>query len=694
MSEQNERNGDMADASEQDTSRIPADTDHHHATSPTPPTTSSSSEVSQSGTTNDSVPILKILPPQLPPSSEVNQTVATNGNDSDNMLKMPPPPSSEVNKIVTTNDSDRATLKLPPQLPTSPPLTPFERLKRKLSSEATLRSSTASTEERASGGHTATLPTTGTEPPPSLPMKSLDRLKRKLSAEATQRSSTTSTEERASVHAATVASINTAARNTPPHTVQAVASATAHHHAPPRVPTGEIINAKNINQSYDHVNHDPLRHWARNQPTLPNGEVINAKNINQSYDHVNHDPLRHGARNQPTLPNGEVINAKNINQSYDHVQRTDVARNQPPTLTNGDVINAVNINQSYGHVQNSRDHNNGANPYDNDFNTGNRNTINSNSISYDTNIVSNAEMIEGTNNTSAQYTVEAVAVDSLLIVDAKPLSYWQQHNSTLWLVIVVIIIVIASVIGEVCGSGQCTSGTIPASPNGTSIMDAMKLIILLEFLNNITLSGQNITLNGVRAESKALTWMLNQDVTLNATILNSLISNAATFRVRQRYPLITLWFQQRDNVGVFQEQWYNTTGWLQDANECNWYGINCTIMDLGGSVGTQNVVTEVDFNCGTLTKEERTIDDVFVDDGDLPIFDTNNGSCALGNNYIGSIPAELGLLTLMKHLDFSLNELTGTIPASIGLWTALTYFDVSKNNGFYRVITRIHWKLD
>jgi Leucine-rich repeat (LRR) protein len=208
----------------------------------------------------------------------------------------------------------------------------------------------------------------------------------------------------------------------------------------------------------------------------------------------------------------------------------------------------------------------------------------------------------------------------------------------------------------------------------------MKGIIVMEFLNNITLSGKNITLNGIPAESKALTWMLDQDVTLNATLLNSLTENTASFRVRQRYPLIALWFQQRNNEGVFQEQWYNTTGWLTDTNECNWYGINCTIMDLGGSIGMQDVVTEIDFNCDIITNEERATDD-YTDDGEIQNIPMKNGSCSLGNSYIGSIPADLGLLTSLEHFDFSYNELTGTIPASVGQWTALTYFDVSRNNG-------------
>jgi hypothetical protein len=478
---------------------------------------------------------------------------------------------------------------------------------------------------------------------------------------------------------------------------------------PPMTPYGQIIDAKNTLQSFDHVNqnvpaatkkakstaskeHTAVAFMAhQNPPRLPNGEIINAKNINRSYVVPPADNTNQGGNTNcdvvapilPTLPNGEVINAKNINQTYNKI---------PPHIgdpNNGDVMNEPFRFGERRHptlpavpiiITNQSNHVNPDNFVDS-ANTTNGN--NSPEIEF-----TDAELMNNSNNDSHPYVVEATAVNSHLIVDAQPLSSWQQCNGTFWVVIGVVIIVIVAVIGGVCGSGQCMSSTtivvpsIPTSDNGTTTMDAMKGIIVMEFLKNITLSGKNITVNGTNAESRALMWMLDKDVTLNATLLNSLINNTASFHVRQRYPLITLWFQQRDNVGAFQKQWYNTTGWLQDANECNWYGIYCTVMDLGGSVGMQDVVTEIDFNCVILTKEQRLVDyDYYLYDDDEQNILTKNGTCSLGNNYTGSIPADLGLLTYLDHLDFSLNELTGTIPASVGQWTALTYFDVSKNDG-------------
>jgi hypothetical protein len=171
--------------------------------------------------------------------------------------------------------------------------------------------------------------------------------------------------------------------------------------------------------------------------------------------------------------------------------------------------------------------------------------------------------------------------------------------------------------------------------------------LLTSFINNITLSNRTIVANGPTPEDQALNYLIVNDTTFNFTqllTLNSMMTNMVQFRIRQRYALLTLWFQQ----AFTNTTWFNTGGWL-NTNECdsdNWYGIFCTSIDLKGDVGMQNVVTTVNLN---------------------------------ENNMIGTIPADVGLLTALTYLDVYRNALTGTLPASIGQWTALTYFDVGDN---------------
>jgi hypothetical protein len=170
--------------------------------------------------------------------------------------------------------------------------------------------------------------------------------------------------------------------------------------------------------------------------------------------------------------------------------------------------------------------------------------------------------------------------------------------------------------------------------------------LLTTFINRITLSKRTITKNGPTPEDRALNYLIVNDTTFNFSqllTLNSMMTNAVQFRIRQRYALLTLWFQQ----AYTNTRWFILNGWLVNADECNvWEGIVCASIDLGGTVGTQNVVRQVDL---------------------------------YRNNILGTIPADIGLLTALTYFDSRFNELTGTLPASIGQWTALTAFNIQQN---------------
>jgi hypothetical protein len=176
---------------------------------------------------------------------------------------------------------------------------------------------------------------------------------------------------------------------------------------------------------------------------------------------------------------------------------------------------------------------------------------------------------------------------------------------------------------------------VPPVPVSTSL--------LTSFINNITLSSRTIAANGPTPEDQALNYLIVNDTTFNISQLlelNSMMTNMVQFRIRQRYALLTLWFQQ----AFTNTTWTTRDMWL-NGNECSWTRITCESIDLGGTVGMQ-VVTEVDL---------------------------------IVNNVKGTIPADLGLLTALTYFNVGGNELTGTLPVSIGQWTALYYFSVSGN---------------
>jgi hypothetical protein len=170
--------------------------------------------------------------------------------------------------------------------------------------------------------------------------------------------------------------------------------------------------------------------------------------------------------------------------------------------------------------------------------------------------------------------------------------------------------------------------------------------LLTSFINNITLSNRTIVANGPTPEDRALNYLILNDTTFNFSqllTLNTMMTNMVQFRIRQRYALLTLWFQQ----AFTNTTWSNINEWLVNANECdNWNGIYCESINLGGTVGMQNVVTAVE------------------------LFNTNMK---------GTIPADLGLLTALTYFVVSRNALMGTLPVLIGQWTALTQFNVGEN---------------
>jgi hypothetical protein len=117
--------------------------------------------------------------------------------------------------------------------------------------------------------------------------------------------------------------------------------------------------------------------------------------------------------------------------------------------------------------------------------------------------------------------------------------------------------------------------------------------LLTSFINNITLSNRTIDKNGPTPEDRALNYLIVNDTTFSFSqllTLNSTMTNIVQFRICQRYALLTLWFQP----AFTSTSWYDTSGWLVNANECDWAGISCASINLGGTVGTQNVVTAFD----------------------------------------------------------------------------------------------------
>jgi hypothetical protein len=186
--------------------------------------------------------------------------------------------------------------------------------------------------------------------------------------------------------------------------------------------------------------------------------------------------------------------------------------------------------------------------------------------------------------------------------------------------------------------GKC--GNNNDDPNNNPTIEAL----ITNYVNDISLSNRVIIKDGPTAEDRALQFLIESDLTFNLTallLLESTTNNVVKFRIGQRYALLTLFFQQ-----TFTAPWFDIGGWLEAPDECDWFGIDCALINAGDNVGRQNVVSTIG------------------------LFD---------NNVLGTIPPDLALLTAVTSVKLNQNQLTGTLPESIGQWTRLTLFDVNSN---------------
>ena len=251
------------------------------------------------------------------------------------------------------------------------------------------------------------------------------------------------------------------------------------------------------------------------------------------------------------------------------------------------------------------------------------------------------------------YSAQAFALSNALIL----------VNRRSLLAVAGLFLVATATIGGVCGAGHCvrglpaptlppttpvptTSPTSAPSPQPTSTPSVPPTVApspapsslptidsigadILDFVNSITFTTEPIRYplpqeSTATPEELAVHWLIQEDPL--ALTVNTVGSQA---RLTQRYALLTLWYSTNGPA------WTENGGWLEEEDECSWYGIFCNDGD--------------------------TVEDI----GDLRSFE--------GNGLDGHIPPDIALLPSCRLIHLSLNtQLTGPIPSSITTMTSLT----------------------
>jgi hypothetical protein len=249
--------------------------------------------------------------------------------------------------------------------------------------------------------------------------------------------------------------------------------------------------------------------------------------------------------NPPILPNGEEINAKNTNFDYNEEDHIGNAQHD----SNGHYSHhpvRMTATKSFGARDDAIHHHNHTNvtPYHHDLPA-----VQAIAIEVLPNIV-RAKLVETPPETDTNTDLPSPCTTT----PPPPIQLpWYRHRVAFWCFWCVNVITFGAVaagIGVYCGSGNCApntkDGTSSSNPT-VSPIDAVKEFTLSTFINNITWSGRNLTMQGNTPEDAALQWMIASDDTFHVSLLlklNSSEANEVQFRIRQRYALLTLWFQQ------------------------------------------------------------------------------------------------------------------------------------------------------
>jgi Leucine-rich repeat (LRR) protein len=226
------------------------------------------------------------------------------------------------------------------------------------------------------------------------------------------------------------------------------------------------------------------------------------------------------------------------------------------------------------------------------------------------------------------------------------------------------------------------------------------------FINNITLANRTIAAPSTSyygddyyypssglPEEDALEWLVERDP------LQLLpFELAEQFRLQQRYALLAMGMQPRYYTSLLNE-----TLQRKLENECLWDGVSCTQMDLGGEIGMQNVVTQVnttanDYAANLFPADIGLLSHLTSLDATYSYYNlhsvvlpdsigrlTNLIRFNVSGQVYGTIPESVGGWSKIQTLSLQtlslqgVYSLTGTLPASIGNWTDIREFNVSSN---------------
>jgi len=160
-------------------------------------------------------------------------------------------------------------------------------------------------------------------------------------------------------------------------------------------------------------------------------------------------------------------------------------------------------------------------------------------------------------------------------------------------------------------------------------------------------------------QHKAVQWLSNGEED---------ISSYSNERLGTRFALASLFYststsvEKGEGLSASLSSWRGHSDWLSSKHECDWEFVECDSQ-------TQGITKLIMFDNhmkGSLPLEL----------GFLSMLEVLN---VMSNELTGTIPSEIGLLSRLQDLEVKLNSLEGSLPTEIGQLTQLTRLSAGRN---------------
>ena len=245
-------------------------------------------------------------------------------------------------------------------------------------------------------------------------------------------------------------------------------------------------------------------------------------------------------------------------------------------------------------------------------------------------------------------------------------------------VFLLLLIGVGVVVGVIVGKGngddnEVFSPSIAPSSTNPSLtkFPTISTAAIESFRASLPVYTQTSLEDATSAQSKAWLWLLD----------NADLDRYSSLRLTQRFVLATLYFSANG------EQWNDNDGWLSDVDECNWSTDvfdSCTgqvyqylilpernlIGTLPPEIGMLTLLVELDLGTNQLQSGIPT---------EIAFLSNLEALWLYGNRFDGMIPTELGTMSQLFILDLESNDLSNTIPAHLSKLALLTELWLNRN---------------